>query len=207
MRRRSRCCKDREYVRLDKRRLVPEDKGRLVTAFLESFFNRWVDYDFTASLEEQLDRVSNHEIDWRQVLRDFWRDFSAAIGDTKDLRTTEVLDNLNELLGPYIFPAKGDGSDPRACPACADGQLSLKLGKFGAFIGCSNYPECKFTRTLSATGRRRQRRGEGDKPGPAQARDRPGERATRSRCATAGSAPISSSARARSRSARRCPRA
>ena len=155
--------KDREYVRLDKRRLVPEDKGRLVTAFLEGFFNRWVDYDFTANLEEQLDKVSNHEIDWRDVLRDFWRDFSAAIGNTKELRTTEVLDNLNEVLGPYVFPDKGDGSDPRHCPACADGQLSLKLGKFGAFIGCSNYPDCKFTRTLSATGT--EAGAAGDKPG------------------------------------------
>ena len=156
--------KDREYVRLDKRRLIPEDKGRLVTAFLESFFNQWVDYDFTANLEEQLDRVSNHEIDWRQVLRDFWREFSAAIGGTKDLRTTEVLDNLNGLLGPYVFPDKGDGSDPRTCPSCGNGQLSLKLGKFGAFIGCSNYPECKFTRTLSATGTEAAGAGT-DKPG------------------------------------------
>ncbi len=157
--------KDREYVRLDKRRLVPEDKGRLVTAFLESFFNRWVDYDFTANLEEQLDKVSNHETDWRQVLRDFWRDFSAAVGDTKDLRTTEVLDNLNDLLGPYIFPDKGDGSNPRACPACADGQLSLKLGKFGAFVGCSNYPECKFTRTLTTNGAEPNGAGASDNPG------------------------------------------
>ncbi len=144
--------RDREYVRLDKKRLVPEDKGRLVTAFLESFFNRWVDYDFSAGLEEQLDKVSNHETDWRQVLRDFWRDFSAAIGGTKDLRTTEVLDNLNEILGPYIFPARQDGSGPRACPVCGNGQLSLKIGKFGAFVGCSNYPECKFTRTLTGAG-------------------------------------------------------
>ncbi len=156
--------RDREYVRLDKKKLVPEDKGRLVTAFLESFFNRWVDYDFTASLEEKLDKVSNHEIDWREVLRDFWRDFSAAIGETKDLRTTEVLDNLNVILAPLIFPAKADGSDPRACPHCADGQLSLKLGKFGSFIGCSNYPECKFTRTLSSNPDAPPL-GEGDKPG------------------------------------------
>ena len=156
--------RDREYVRLDKKKLVPEDKGRLVTAFLESFFNRWVDYDFTASLEEKLDRVSNHEIDWREVLRDFWRDFSAAIGETKDLRTTEVLDNLNVILAPLIFPAKADGSDPRACPHCGDGQLSLKLGKFGSFIGCSNYPECKFTRTLSSNPDAPPL-GEGDKPG------------------------------------------
>ncbi len=156
--------RDREYVRLDKKKLVPEDKGRLVTAFLESFFNRWVDYDFTASLEEKLDKVSNHEIDWREVLRDFWRDFSAAIGETKDLRTTEVLDNLNVILAPLIFPAKADGSDPRACPHCADGQLSLKLGKFGSFVGCSNYPECKFTRTLSSDPDAPPL-GEGDKPG------------------------------------------
>ena len=157
--------KDREYVRLDKKRLVPEDKGRLVTAFLESFFNRWVDYDFTAGLEEQLDRVSNHETDWRQVLRDFWREFSAAVGGTKDLRTTEVLDNLNEILGPHIFPARADGGSPRACPVCGEGQLSLKIGKFGAFVGCSNYPECKFTRTLATTGEEAASGGAGDRPG------------------------------------------
>jgi DNA topoisomerase-1 len=149
---------DREYVRIDKKRLVPEDKGRIVIAFLESFFSRYVEYDFTADLEEQLDRISNHEIDWKQVLRDFWRDFSAAIGETKELRTTEVLDALNELLGPHIFPDKGDGSNPRTCPTCGTGQLSLKLGKFGAFIGCSNYPECKFTRQLATNGAN----GEGD---------------------------------------------
>ena len=156
--------RDREYVKLDKRKLVPEDKGRLVTAFLESFFNKWVDYDFTAGLEEQLDRISNHEIDWRSVLRAFWQDFSAAIGETKDLRTTEVLDNLNELLGPYIFPPRADGLEPRLCPVCNNGQLSLKVGKFGAFVGCSNYPECKFTRTLTATGPEGGA-GEGEKPG------------------------------------------
>jgi len=142
--------RDRGYVRLDKKRLFPEDKGRLVTAFLESFFTRYVGYDFTADLEEKLDRVSNNEIDWKQVLRDFWRDFSSALLGTKDLRTTQVLDSLNELLGPHIFPAKEDGSNPRACPSCSDGILSLKLGKFGAFIGCSNYPECKFTRQFNA---------------------------------------------------------
>jgi DNA topoisomerase-1 len=143
--------RDREYVKIEKKRLQPEDKGRLVTGFLESFFKRYVEYDFTASLEEQLDRVSNAEIDWRTVLRDFWRDFSAAIGGTKELRVAEVLEALNGLLGPHIFPDKGDGSDPRTCPTCGSGQLSLKLGKFGAFIGCSNYPECKYTRQLSAS--------------------------------------------------------
>jgi len=143
--------RERDYVRLDKKRLIPEDKGRLVTAFLESFFTRYVGYDFTAALEEKLDLVSNHELDWKHMLRDFWVDFSGALAGIKDLRTTEVLDSLNELLGPHIFPAKEDGSNPRACPTCGAGQLSLKLGKFGAFIGCSNYPECKFTRTLANT--------------------------------------------------------
>ncbi|GGG44854.1 type I DNA topoisomerase [Chelatococcus composti] len=144
--------KERGYVAIDKKRLVPEDKGRIVTAFLESFFRRYVEYDFTADLEEQLDRISNNEIDWKAVLRDFWRDFIAAIEETKSLRMSEVLDALNEELGPHIFPKKADGSDPRACPSCGTGQLSLKLGKFGAFIGCSNYPECRYTRQLTASG-------------------------------------------------------
>jgi DNA topoisomerase-1 len=144
--------RDREYVRVEKKRLVAEDKGRLVTAFLESFFRRYVEYDFTADLEEQLDRISNHEIDWKEVLRDFWRDFSAAVGGTKELRVAEVLDALNDLLGPHIFPQKEDGSKPRACPTCGTGNLSLRLGKFGAFVGCSNYPECHYTRQLAASG-------------------------------------------------------
>jgi DNA topoisomerase-1 len=154
--------RDRDYVRIDKKRLYPEDKGRLVVAFLESFFARYVEYDFTADLEEKLDQVSNHEIDWKQVLRDFWRDFSGAVDETKDLRTTEVLDSLNELLGPHIFPPKADGSNPRACPSCNDGQLSLKVGKFGAFIGCANYPECRYTRTLTPPDPNAP---EGEKPG------------------------------------------
>jgi DNA topoisomerase-1 len=156
--------KDRGYVRIEKKRLIPEDKGRLVTAFLESFFARYVGYDFTADLEEKLDRVSNSEIDWKALLRDFWSDFSAAVVDIKDLRTGQVLDSLNELLGPHIFPARGDGADPRLCPLCGKGQLSLKLGKFGAFIGCSNYPECKFTRVLSPNG---AEGGDGERPGVA----------------------------------------
>lgn len=155
--------RERDYVRLEKKRLYPEDKGRLVVAFLESFFGRYVQYDFTASLEEQLDKISNDEADWKQVLRDFWRDFSAAIDGTKELRTTQVLDCLNDLLGPHIFPQKADGGDPRACPSCANGKLSLKLGKFGAFIGCSNYPECKFTRTLADRGDKGE--GASERPG------------------------------------------
>jgi DNA topoisomerase I len=144
--------RDRQYVRIEKKRLYPEDKGRLLTAFLESFFTRYVEYNFTADLEEKLDLVSNHDLDWKQLLRDFWQDFSEALGNTKDLRTTQILDSLNEVLGPHVFPAKEDGSNPRACPSCGDGLLSLKLGKFGAFVGCSNYPDCKFTRQIAATG-------------------------------------------------------
>ncbi|MEG6509750.1 type I DNA topoisomerase [Methyloligella sp. 2.7D] len=144
--------RDREYVRIDKKRLYPEDKGRLVTAFLESFFKRYVQYDFTADLEEKLDHISAGELAWRDVLRDFWKDFIGAVDEIGDLRISQVLDALNELLGPHIFPATEPGKDPRACPACENGRLSLKVGRFGAFIGCSNYPECRYTRQLADTG-------------------------------------------------------
>ena len=140
---------DRGYVRIEKKRLMPEDKGRVVVGFLESFFQRYVEYDFTANLEEQLDRVSNNEVAWKTVLHDFWTDFIGAVNDIKELRVTNVLDALNDLLEPHIFPQPADGSDRRKCPNCATGKLSLKLGRFGAFIGCSNYPECNFTRQMS----------------------------------------------------------
>jgi len=141
--------RDRDYITIDKRKLIPEAKGRVVTAFLESFFERYVEYDFTAALEEKLDRISAGDLAWKDVLRDFWRDFVAHIDEIKDLRVTEVLDALNEELAPLVFPKRDDG-DPRLCPTCGTGQLSLKLGKFGAFVGCSNYPDCGFTRQLSA---------------------------------------------------------
>ena len=141
--------RDRDYVRMDKNRFIPEDKGRLVTAFLEEFFRRYVEYDFTAALEEKLDQVSAGDLDWKALLRDFWKDFHAAVGEIGALRTTNILDALNETLGPHIFPDKGDGSDPRGCPTCGTGRLSLKTGKYGAFIGCSNYPECRFTRPIA----------------------------------------------------------
>src|SRR5206468_740966 len=141
--------KDRGYVRIDRKRLVPEDKGRVLTAFLESFFARYVEYDFTAGLEEQLDRISNNEMAWRDLLRDFWREFTAAVGDIKGLRVAEVIDALDEMLAPHLFPPRPDGTDPRKCPNCGTGRLSLKLGKFGGFIGCSNYPECRHTRQLA----------------------------------------------------------
>ncbi len=140
---------DRGYVRIEKKRLMPEDKGRVVVGFLESFFQRYVEYDFTANLEEQLDKIANHEIDWKSVLADFWIDFIGAVNDIKDLRVTQVLDALNDLLAPHIFPPRPEGGDPRQCPQCAGGRLSLKLGRFGAFIGCSNYPECNFTRQMT----------------------------------------------------------
>ena len=140
---------DRGYVRMDKKRLMPEDKGRVVVGFLESFFQRYVEYDFTANLEEQLDRISNSEIDWKKVLTDFWVDFIGAVNEIKDLRITQVLDALNDLLAPHIFPPRLEGGDPRQCPNCATGKLSLKVGRFGAFIGCSNYPECNFTRQMT----------------------------------------------------------
>ncbi|WP_420394702.1 type I DNA topoisomerase [Acuticoccus sp.] len=139
---------DRDYVTIDKKRLVPGSKGRIVTAFLQSFFERYVEYGFTAELEEKLDAISDGKLDWREVLRDFWRDFSAQIGEVMDVRTAAVLDALNDDLAPLIFPPKEDGSDPRACPACAEGRLSLKNGRYGAFIGCSNYPDCNYVRQL-----------------------------------------------------------
>jgi DNA topoisomerase I len=140
---------DRGYVRIDKKRLIPEDKGRVVVGFLESFFQRYVEYDFTASLEEQLDRVSNNEINWKKVLQEFWVGFIGAVNEIKDLRITQVLDALNDLLEPHIFPARADGGDVRQCPQCGTGKLSLKVGRFGAFIGCSNYPDCTFTRQMT----------------------------------------------------------
>ncbi|HWD28220.1 MAG TPA: type I DNA topoisomerase [Rhizomicrobium sp.] len=140
--------RDRTYVRLDRGRFTPDDKGRLVTEFLKKYFPRYVEYGFTADLEEQLDEVSDGKLDWKQLLRDFWRDFSAAVGDTKDVKISHVIDVMNDVLGQHMFPANADGSNPRTCPTCGNGELSLKLGRFGAFIGCSNYPECRFTRQL-----------------------------------------------------------
>ena len=139
---------DRDYVRLEKRRFTPEDRGRLVTAFLTNFFRRYVEYGFTADMEERLDDISGGRIDWKKVLRDFWIAFSGAIEGTKDLTITQVLDRLDEDLGPHFFPPDESGDDgaTRKCPACGNGRLSLKLGKFGAFIGCANYPECRYTR-------------------------------------------------------------
>ncbi len=144
--------RDRNYVRLEARRFIPEDRGRLVTAFLTSFFARYVDTGFTANLEEQLDQIAEGNADWRAVLRAFWDDFSAAVAQTKELKISDVIDALDADLGPHFFPTREDGSDPRACPSCANGRLGLKLGRFGSFIGCSNYPTCQYTRKLAVEG-------------------------------------------------------
>ena len=144
---------DREYVRRDRNRLVPEDKGRLVTAFLTNYFRRYVEYDFTADLESQLDDVSAGERDYKEVLARFWRDFSAAIAETADLRIGEVLSTIDEFLAPHLYPLRADGSDPRTCQVCGTGRLHLKTSRSGgAFIGCGNYPECRYTRPISAMG-------------------------------------------------------
>ncbi|MES2473877.1 MAG: type I DNA topoisomerase [Pseudomonadota bacterium] len=148
--------RDRAYVKMDRQRFIPEDKGRLVTTFLNSFFKRYVAYDFTADLEEKLDEISGGKLEWKTLLRDFWTEFSAAVGETKDLKIRDVIDELDSVLSNHIFPAGEEGLDPRKCPSCENGRLNLKLGRFGAFVGCTNYPECKFTRQLGA------KPGEGD---------------------------------------------
>jgi DNA topoisomerase-1 len=140
---------DRKYVRLDKRRFIPEDRGRLVTAFLVSFFEHYVDTGFTAAMEEKLDDIADGNAEWRAMLRTFWEEFSHAVDQTKDLKISDVIAALDEDLGPHFFPPREDGSDPRACQACGTGRLGLKLGRYGSFIGCSNYPNCQYTRRLA----------------------------------------------------------
>ncbi len=156
---------DRDYVHLEKRRFVPEDRGRLVTAFLTSFFRRYVEYTFTADLEGKLDDISGGRVDWKVVLREFWNAFSKAVEDTRELRIKDVLTALDDVLGPHFFPENAGGGDARACPGCDDGRLTLKLGKFGAFIGCTNYPDCRHTRPLVvANGDEPSTAGGGDGP-------------------------------------------
>ncbi len=144
--------RDRNYVRMENRRFVPEDRGRLVTAFLTSFFERYVDTGFTAGLEAQLDEVSDGRLDWRAVMETFWRDFSRAVEQTRELKISDVIDALDQDLGEHFFPAREDGADPRVCVSCGTGRLGLKLGRHGSFIGCSNYPDCQYTRRLAIDG-------------------------------------------------------
>jgi DNA topoisomerase-1 len=144
--------KDREYVRVEKARFVPEESGRLVTAFLERFFEKYVNYDYTAELEEELDDVSGGRLEWHKLLQDFWRDFRPKAGEVMDQKPSEITAAIDEFLGPWLFPDKGDGTDPRLCPQCGSGRLALRGGKFGAFVACSNYPECKYTQRFGQGG-------------------------------------------------------
>ena len=140
---------NRNYVRIEARKFIPEDRGRVVTVFLKSYFARYVETDFTAKLEDELDDVSGGRLAWKECLRRFWKDFSAQINEAKDLTITQVIDQLDEALGPHFFPTRSDGSDGRKCPACQTGRLGLKLGRTGGFIGCSRYPECRFVRSFA----------------------------------------------------------
>ena len=142
---------DREYVTMEKKRLLPADKGRIVTSFLESFFQRYVEFDFTANLEEKLDLISADKLDWMEVMAEFWREFTGAVDSVKDVSVSDVIDTLNETLSHLVFPPRDDGGNPQMCPKCGDGNLSLKLSKTGAFVGCSKYPDCKYTRQLGNT--------------------------------------------------------
>ena len=142
---------ERKYVRVEKLRFIPEDRGRIVTVFLENFFKKYVEYDFTAQLEEYLDDVSAGEMEWKKLLHGFWVKFIKNIDAVKPLQISEVIDKIDEVLSYHLFPPREDGSDPRVCPECGKGRLSIKLGKFGAFLGCSNYPECKYTKPLVDT--------------------------------------------------------
>src|SRR5690349_15471907 len=157
--------KDREYVRLDKSRFIPEESGRLVTAFLERFFEKYVSYDYTAELEEELDDVSGGRLDWQQLLQDFWRDFKPKAGEVMDQKPSEITAALDEFLAPWLYPPRADGSDPRLCPQCDNGRLSLRGGKFGAFVACSNYPECRYTQKFGQPG------GEAQSEGPQELGD------------------------------------
>ncbi len=164
---------DRDYVRLEKKRFIPEDRGRIVTAFLENFFGHYFEYDFTADLEDKLDEISGGRLDWKKVMHKFWSEFSGAIGETKDLKISDVIDRLDEALGPHFFPPQPDGKDPRLCSVCGNGRLGLKLGKFGAFVGCSNYPTCKNTQPLAVSNG-----DNGDKPAPMAPRELGKDKAT-----------------------------
>jgi DNA topoisomerase-1 len=144
--------KDREYVRVDKGRFVPEESGRLVTAFLERFFERYVSYDYTAELEEELDDVSGGRLEWHKLLDDFWRDFRPKTSEVMEQKPSEITAALDEFLAPWLYPPRSDGMDPRICPQCGNGRLSLRGGRYGAFIACSNYPECKYTQRFGQAG-------------------------------------------------------
>ena len=154
--------KDREYVRIDKNRFIPEESGRLVTAFLERFFDRYVSYDYNAELEEELDDVSGGRLDWQKLLAEFWHDFKPKAGEVMDQKPSEITAALDEFLAPWLYPPRADGSDPRVCPQCGEGRLSLRGGKFGAFVACSNYPDCRYTQKFGQGGDQAQSEGPQD---------------------------------------------
>ena len=154
--------KDREYVRIDKGRFVPEESGRLVTAFLERFFERYVSYDYTAELEEELDDVSGGRLEWQKLLDDFWRDFRPKAGEVMDQKPSEITEAIDEFLAPWLYPPRSDGTDPRVCPQCGSGRLSLRGGRFGAFVACSNYPDCKYTQKFGQGGDQTESQGPQD---------------------------------------------
>ena len=147
---------ERKYVKLEKSRFIPEDRGRIVTVFLENFFKKYVEYDFTAQLEEHLDDISNGEMGWKKLLHGFWVKFVKNVDEVKPLQVSQVIEKIDEYLSHHLFPPREDGKDPRICPECGKGKLSIKLGKFGAFLGCSNYPECKYTKPLTDEGQNEQ---------------------------------------------------
>jgi DNA topoisomerase I len=144
--------RDRAYVRIEKNRFFAEESGRFLTAFLERFFDRYVAYDFTAGLEDQLDEISDGAAQWQKVLDAFWRDFKPKTAEVMEQKPSDITAELDKFLAPYLFPEREDGVDPRKCPKCGDGKLALRGGRFGAFVACSNYPECKFTRKFAQPG-------------------------------------------------------
>ena len=140
----------RQYVRKEKNRLIPEDKGKLISIFLTEYFRKYVEYDYTAELEVELDNISSGKSEWVKILAKFWKEFYPTIEAAKDLRISEVLEKINEILTPHIFPNNDGKKDPRLCHSCNEGILSIRTSRSGsAFIGCSNYPECKFVRPFA----------------------------------------------------------
>lgn len=140
---------DRKYVKLDKKRFFPEERGRIVTVFLSKFFSKYVEYDFTAQLENELDEIAEGKLNWKEFLSKFWHDFSNNVSDVSKINIVEIIECLQNLMHDHLFPTKVDGSDPKLCPKCSAAQLSLRLGKFGAFLACNAYPECDYTKQIT----------------------------------------------------------
>ena len=155
---------DRGYVKLDKKRFFPEERGRIVTTFLKEFFAKYVEFGYTADLEDELDVISNGKMNWKSFLKKFWKDFNGNIGEVMEKPFPEVLEVLNQKVGDHIFGRDEHGHLKDECLTCKKGKLGLRLGKFGAFIGCSNYPDCKHTMQLFKEGDENEGDGENKKP-------------------------------------------